>query len=129
MATTMSFALPALWRERANYLREYGHPACGRLWELAARELEESLAVHGDETLSLVEAAKVSGFTPDHLRSLIKRGTLPNAGRKGAARIRRSDLPVKRVGGPGRPTRALTADADRQHIRRVAHSFNKEKRR
>ena len=82
-------AMPALWRERAAYLQQYGDPNSARLWQLAAVELEQALQAHGDETLTLVEAAALSGDTADHLGWLVKHGKLPNCGRKNAPRIRR----------------------------------------
>src|SRR4051812_19846220 len=112
MENTMLDGLPARWKERAEYLRQYGDPACARLWELASSELEAALVAHGEETLTLVQAAKLSGFTADHLGTQIKSGRIPNAGRDGAPRIRRSDLPMKAVGGPGRPSRAKSPQVD-----------------
>ena len=126
----MPYLLPATWRERADYLRAFGDPACARLWELAASELEAALAAHGDETLTLVEAAKLSGFTADHLGQLVKQGRIRNAGRDGAPRIRRADVPTKRAGGPGRPSRAskpVAVDAEREQLSRIAQSFTARK--
>jgi hypothetical protein len=37
--------LPAVWRERADWLREYGDPNSARLWQSAARELEDAFAI------------------------------------------------------------------------------------
>ena len=113
--------LPALWRERADFLLEYGDPNSARLWQLAALELERAMKVFGEQTLSLVEAARESGYTPDHLGALVKRGRIPNAGRTGAPRIRRFDLPIKPPTGPGRPTRPRPVA--REHVRAVARSF------
>jgi hypothetical protein len=126
--TIMPDALPSEWRDRAQYLRDYGDSNTAKLWELAARELETALAAHGEETLTLVQAAKLSGFTADHLSASIKKGRIPNAGRDGAPRIRRSDLPMKCVGGPGRPARADPAqvDAEREQVRKIAESFTKK---
>jgi hypothetical protein len=116
--------LPAVWRERAETLRTYGDPNSARLWNIAAVELERAMEVFGQETLSLTEAARESGFTADHLGALVKRGKIPNAGRTGAPRIRRIDLPQKRLGGPGRPPRPQSVD--REHVRRIANSFKEE---
>lgn len=116
--------LPAVWRERAETLRTYGDPNSARLWDIAAVELVRAWQAFGEDTLSLTEAASASGFTPDHLGALVKRGKIPNAGRSGAPRIRRHDLPQKRSGGPGRPARPPSVDRD--HVRRVAHSFKEE---
>lgn len=116
--------LPALWRERAAFLHQYGDPNSARLWQLAATELERAWQAFGEETLSLVDAARVSGYTADYLGSLIKQGKIPNAGRTGAPRIRRQDLPQKKAHGPGRPPRRRPVDRD--HIRRIAHSFKED---
>ena len=97
--------LPQTWRERAAYLEQFGDPTSARLWKLAAMELERSLQSVADETLSLAEAAQLSGYTLDHLGDLIRQGKLPNAGRPGAPRIRRADLPTKNPQGRGRPPR------------------------
>ncbi len=84
--------LPTTWRERAAYLEQFGDPTSAKLWRLAAVELEQALKAHGAETLSLTEAAAISGYTADHLGSLIRQGKLPNAGRPNAPRIRGSPL-------------------------------------
>lgn len=46
-----------------------------------------------EEHLTLREGAALSGYSADHLARLIRQGTLPNAGRRGAPRVRRGDLP------------------------------------
>lgn len=96
--------LPAAWRERAQQLRDWGLDAqAARVWELAATELEQALRSTSDETLSLVEAARLSGYSPDHLGSLVREGKLHNSGRKNAPRIKRSDLPIKNTEHAIRP--------------------------
>ena len=95
--------LLSAWRERAVYLEQFGDPTTARLWKLAAVELEHVLKAQGDETLTLVEAAALSGYSVDHLEWLVKKGKLPNHGRKHAPRVRRADLPVKTPTKPGRP--------------------------
>ena len=95
--------LPAEWRRRAQYLDDYGDPNTARLWHLAAAELDEALEAFGEQTLTLVEAAEVSGYTSDHIGSLIRSGKLPNVGRPNAPRVRRADLPIKSPSSPGRP--------------------------
>ena len=84
--------LPALWRQRADYLHQFGDPNSARLWMLAAVELERSLEAFGAETLTLDEAAAASGYSPDYIRKQIAAGDVPNAGRKNAPRVRRADL-------------------------------------
>jgi hypothetical protein len=113
--------LAAQWRERAALLREYGDGNTARLWLIAAKELEQAIQAAGEETLSLTDAARLSGFTADHLGQLVKRGKIRNAGRPGAPRIRRCDLPAKKTNGPGRPRRR--APVAREHIRTIANSY------
>ncbi len=95
--------LPGQWRQRAQYLSDYGDPNIARLWQTAAAELDEALLTLGSETLTLVEAAKRCGYTADYLGSLVRKGRIPNAGRSDAPRIRHGDLPSKSPASPGRP--------------------------
>ena len=104
--------LPGRWRERARFLNEWGDPNSARLWRLAAAELEQALRALGEETLSLVEAAQLSGYTADHLGSLVRKSVIPNCGRKNAPRIRRADLPTKSSTCPGRPRNQQSAPVD-----------------
>lgn len=48
---------------------------------------------HDDEPLTLAESARESGYSADYLGVLIRQGKIPNAGRPGAPRIFRRDLP------------------------------------
>ena len=95
--------LPQQWRETAHLLREHGAPDHARLVEHLAAQLDGALAAGGDEALTLVEAAKESGYSPDYLGGLVRKGKIPNAGRSNAPRIRRSQLPTKKSSKPGRP--------------------------
>ena len=116
--------LPAVWRERANTLREFGDPNTARLWDIAAVELERAMELFAAETLSLTEAARVTGYSRDHLGSLVKRGKIANAGRTNAPRIRRSDLPPKKKpGGRGRPSRPKSVPS-RTDIHAIAQSHH-----
>src|SRR5512134_2542989 len=92
-----------VWNERADYLHEFGDPNSARIWRLAAVELERALEAFGAETLTLADAAKVSGYSPDYIRKQIAAGAIPNAGRRNAPRVRRADLTAKPHGGRGRP--------------------------
>jgi hypothetical protein len=62
--------LPVVWRERAETVRSFGDPNSARLWDIAAIELERAMEVFAAETLSLTDAARASGHTPDHLGRL-----------------------------------------------------------
>ena len=59
------------------------------------RELETAIAAGRSETLTLSQASVESGFSVEHLARQIRTGRLENAGRKGAPRVRRGDLPLK----------------------------------
>ncbi|MFZ5625226.1 MAG: hypothetical protein ACOY71_12525 [Gemmatimonadota bacterium] len=48
-----------------------------------------------DEPLTLKEAARLTGYSIDHLCRLVREGKLANVGRKHAPRVRRGDLAPK----------------------------------
>ena len=83
------------WEADARLLREYGQESAAKVAELHACQLREALQAAGNESLTLAEAAAESGYSTRRLRELVSEGSLPNAGRKGAPRIRRGDLPRK----------------------------------
>jgi len=116
--------LPALWRQRADFLHEYGDPNSARLWMLAAVELERALKLFGAATLTVADAAQVTGYSPDYIRKQIAAGDLPNAGRKNAPRVLRADLKAKPQNGRGRPVRPT----EQQHTKQVT-PISKLKRR
>jgi len=80
--------------------------------ERAAADLDAALAREQDALLSLEQAAQESGYSADHLRHLVADGTVPNAGRRGAPRVRRGDLPTR----PGK-ARSSTYDPDADAVR------------
>lgn len=89
-------ALAARWREKdAPFLREHGDEQGAIICSLHAVQLEEALHEHESELLSIAEASEESGYSASRLYHCIEDGTLPNAGRRGAPRIRRRDLPRK----------------------------------
>jgi hypothetical protein len=103
--------LPAQWRGRAADLRRWAAAEGAAVaLERAADELEASLRSASDETLTLAEAARESGYSADHIGREVARGHIPNAGRRHAPRVRRADLPRK----PG----ALLTQASKPHIGR-----------
>lgn len=110
---TSADLLPESWRSRAADLERYAPPAAEAFRE-AADELEVALREAAHETLTLREAAAESGYSKRRLRELIADGTIPQAGKKGAPRIRRADLPV-RPGAAGKPAGGgydINEDAD-----------------
>ena len=103
----MSTALLSLadrWRERAADVRTWAAAEGAALaLERAAAELDETVREALDERLTLEQAANESGYSKRRLRELLAEGAVPNAGRKGAPRIRRAELPRKpgRIGASG----------------------------
>lgn len=91
--------LPAEWRAQAEGLREFGADAQAKALDRCANRLEEALRQEGDALLTLPEAAEESGYSSDHIGRLIREGRIPNAGRPGAPRIARRDLPLKATQG------------------------------
>ncbi|MDE2763610.1 MAG: hypothetical protein OXK74_12635 [Gemmatimonadota bacterium] len=87
--------LPADWRQRAKALRRYGGETPATAIERCADDLEATIVERDETTFSLVEAARESGYSADHLGRLVRDGRIPNAGRPGAPRIARADLPRK----------------------------------
>ena len=97
--------LPGTWRRRAKALRRYGSEPPAVALERCAAELEDTIAERDETTFSLVEASRESGYTADHLGRLVRDGKIPNAGRPGAPRIARRDLPRKHTYPPSRDWR------------------------
>ncbi len=96
--------LPERWRVEAEGLRRRGLDTAARQAESYADDLEACLREQEGRTVSLTEAATLSGYSADHLGDLVRQGVIPNAGRKQAPRIRMADLP--RRPGCGTPTPA-----------------------
>lgn len=86
-------ALADEWRTTAKQLREYGAVGGAKACEKHAEELEQRIREWQMEPLPIKDAAQESGYSEDHLYDLVNDGTIPNAGKKGAPRIRRRDLP------------------------------------
>ena len=95
--------LPAAWRSRAKALRRYGSEPPAIALERCAEELDATIRDRDETTFSLVEASRESGYSADHLGRLVRDGKIPNAGRPGAPRIARRDLPRKAQTPPEPP--------------------------
>lgn len=87
--------LVADWRAKATVLRTYGADRQAQAVERCLTDLEEALDQVSSEALTLQEAADATGYTADHIGRLVREGKIHNVGRKGAPRVRRSDLPIK----------------------------------
>ena len=103
--------LPETWRSRASDLARYA-PAAAEAFLTAATELEAVRREAAEEVLTLGEAAAASGYSQRRIRELIAQGKVPQAGRKGAPRIRRGDLPVRPGRSEPRGVYDPTVDAD-----------------
>ena len=115
--------LAAQWRTRAAELRRWAAAegaACAL--EGAAAELETALNATQLEPLSLVVAARESGFSADHLGRQVRTGRIPNAGRANAPRILRRDLPRKSTGLPPVGSSAMFPIPKRRVAASVVHS-------
>jgi hypothetical protein len=87
--------LPSEWRELGDQLGGVGALVDPRkLIEVLTQQLENGLKAQENAVLSLQEAAKVSGYSAEHLRKLVGK-SIPNAGRKHAPKVRAGDLPRK----------------------------------
>jgi hypothetical protein len=92
-------------RGKASELREsFGDEPRARALEWAAAQVEATLRQLSDESLTLAEASRRSGYSPDHLGRLLREHRLPNAGRTGAPRIRAGDLPTRVAGRVAPPS-------------------------
>ena len=74
-----------------------GMSPSSKLIRRLAVEVDEALRDDQDEALTLAEAALESSYSAEHLRKMVAAETIPNAGGKGRPRIRRGDVPLKRV--------------------------------
>jgi hypothetical protein len=86
-------------REKASELRDnFGDEGRARSLEWAHRIVEAALVEAASELVSLEEAAVISGYCDEHLRRLVRQGTLPDhrkPGSRGRMYLRRSELPIK----------------------------------
>lgn len=104
-------ALAVHWKEEADALEQrYSDERAARMFRLHAAELEEAIRRTEDDTLTLTDAARESGYSADHLRHLVSEDKIRNAGTKGRPRIRRGDLPIK----PGARATAKRDEATQQ---------------
>ena len=95
MVSTELRQLAENWRTEAGRLRQLEAVGQAAAFEQLANELEATLGTWEASSLTIREASDCSGYSEDHLRRLVRRGHIPNAGRKNSPRISRRDLPVK----------------------------------
>ena len=119
MKETLLHELPVFWRARADDIRPYA-PAAAQAFEDAAADLEPILREMALEVLTLGQAAEESGYSVEYLGRKVRSGDIANAGKPGAPRIRRADLPRKpghRRNGNGRMLQ-ITKEALASRVRR-----------
>ena len=121
MLSTELRRLADSWRTEAERLRQLEAAGQAAAFEHLANELEATLAAWDSSSLTIREASEHSGYTEAHLRRLVRRGHIPNAGRKNSPRIYRRDLPVRphAKDGSGHPQQV---DSRKQIARSVADS-------
>ena len=110
-------SLLSQWRNEADTLRKCGAVEQAVVSELRAEELETALREWDEALLNLTEASHLSGYSSEHLGRMVRNGTIPNAGRPNAPRIRRGDLPRKAGLPPGDEPMQI-ADTSRSQIAR-----------
>jgi hypothetical protein len=100
MADLFLQSLAERWRAEAALLRRRGADAQGAAMESCASDLEDEARLFSLETLTLEQAARETGYSYSAVQKMVRDGTIPNVGKKGAPRVRRGDLPKKPGGGP-----------------------------
>lgn len=98
--------LQAKWEARATEFEQLGVSVNGaQICRAFLVDLEQARAAAENRVLSLVEAARWSGYSETHLARLVKNGkvtTLRPPGSRGRLSFRQADLPRK----PGSPHRS-----------------------
>ena len=93
-------ALAHEWREEAGVLQKRGAVPVAECLQSAATDLELRLNEWELEELTLTRAAAELGLEYDTVQRRVASGELPNAGRKGAPRVRRCELYGDRSSNP-----------------------------
>ncbi len=87
------------WRGRRDEFARLGALVEGvKLCDEVLADAEALFRSEEHDVLTLTEAAQESGYSAGHLGRLVRSGTIPNAGRPNAPKIRRADLPRKATG-------------------------------
>ena len=95
--------LAGRWRNEARLFHHRGADVQATALESCAADLEQEALLFSSETMTLRVAEAESGYSYSALEKKVREGTIPNAGKSGAPRIRRSDLP-KKAEPQARPT-------------------------
>ena len=120
MSLADSFAaLAARWRADAEVLRRRGCLEAAALLDSCAADLGDAIAGESCVVVSPAEAARLTGFSAEHIARLIRRGKLPNLGRKHAPRVRLADVPRKAGTLPGASGAPQIVGATRRELARA----------
>lgn len=90
--------LPAAWRAKADEFAEHHCHEVAAAYRQAADEVERELRAWDRELLTIKEAAEESGYSPEHLRRLVRDDKLQAERGKGAKShllVERGWLPAK----------------------------------
>ena len=84
------------WSTRREEFARLGAQVDGaKVIDAFLADLAETSRDEADQLLSIREAARLSGYSVEHLARSVRRGRIPNSGRKNKPLIRRNDLPQK----------------------------------
>jgi hypothetical protein len=112
LSTNRADELRMKWQGAANNFRTYGAAEYAAMMDQVLADFEHALRDDGEVFLNLTQAARVTGYTPNHLGRLIADKQLKNYGRAGAPRVRLAELPKKRVSIASQSTAPYDAGTD-----------------
>jgi hypothetical protein len=107
----------AKWAAEAEGMQRRGVfvSGAGLLTEVLT-DFQAVIAAESQALLTLPEASLRSGYSVEHLGRLVREGTVPNAGRKGAPRVKLADLPRKPAALVAKGPRAYDPGADARNL-------------
>jgi hypothetical protein len=89
-------AIEERWSNRKDDFARLGAQVDGaRIVDAFLADLRELRESEDGDRLTLSVAASISGYSKDHLARLIRRGILPNSGRKNRPLLMRKHVPKK----------------------------------
>ncbi len=80
---------------REEFARVGAHVEGAKVIDDFLADLALAFRTDANALLSIRRAAQLSGYSAEHLARSVRRGRIPNAGRRNKPLIRRSDLPLK----------------------------------
>ena len=90
---TFDAFIASLRAAAASYAEVDAHVSGAKLLAKLIADLEQISSALSDQPVTLAEASRLSGYSPDHLARLVRQGRIRNVGRKGAPRVLVGDLP------------------------------------